>query len=114
MSRTIKLTALQRLGLENLMADQRGKREENRTLYSIRQKVRLSTEERQQFFKPLPNGQQIIDDVALAKSNGFELTLSDDEVRRLIKLGDTIEMPVGIMDWFEPLLVELERPQATA
>jgi len=109
-SRTIELTMLQRLGLEGLMGEQRGKREENRAFYQIRQKVKLPPEERRRYITQLPNGNAMTDEVALANAPATEITFTDDEVRRLIKLGDTIEMPVGLLDWFEPLLQALESP----
>jgi hypothetical protein len=106
--RTIQLTAFQRLGLENLLGEQRGKREEMRVFHNIRRKVKLTPEERQRYMRPLPNGQFILDDIALTKANGFEATFTDDETRRLIKLGDSIELVCGQMDWLEPLLQALE------
>jgi hypothetical protein len=58
-------------------------------------------------------GQFAFDDVAAASAGTHDVTFTEDEVRRLIKLGDSIEMPVGLMDWFEPLLQELEAKEGT-
>ena len=112
--RNIQLSVLQRIGLENLLGEQRGKREDNRTYYNIRRKLRVTPEERKACMIPLPQGGFSFDEVAAAKIKLPSVTLTDDEVNRLIKMGDTIEMPVGIMDWFEPLLQELEQKEPVA
>jgi len=52
--------------------------------------------------------------VEVAKLPAEPVSFNEDEVRRLVKLGDTIEMPVGIMDWFEPLLQNLEQKEPVA
>lgn len=106
--RTIELSAIQRIGLENLLGEQRGKREDNRVFYNIRQKIKVSAEERSTCMPQLPDGRIMFNETAASKIAPKRITFNDDEVRRLVKLGDTIEIPVGIMDWFEPLLQELE------
>lgn len=105
------MTVVQRLGLENLLADQKGKREEIRVWYNIRQKIRVNSEERRKYLRPTATGGMAFDDAAAeqADSRGlFDASLTDDEVRRLIKLGDSLEISAGMLDWLEPLLQVLE------
>jgi hypothetical protein len=111
--RTIPMTVLQRIGLENLLGEQKGKREDNRVFYNIRQKVRLPADVRKGYMIQVQPGQFAFDDVAAASAGTHDVTFTEDEVRRLIKLGDSIEMPVGLMDWFEPLLQELEAKEGS-
>jgi len=107
-SRTLRLSVLQRIGLDSVLAEQKGKREELRVFYNIRRKIRMEPAEKQQYWRPLGNGQSMFNDEAAAKAEDFEVTFSQDEVRRLIKLGDSMDLLCGILDWFEPLLQELE------
>jgi len=107
-NRTVQLSVLQRIGLENLLGEQRGKREDIRTLHNIRKKIRMPAEERRQYVVQLPTGQTIFDDTAAERAEPVEVTLTGDEVRRLIKLGDSTEMPAAMLDWLEPLLQRLE------
>lgn len=111
-SRTVSMSILQRIGIENVLAEQKGKREDLRTLYNIRRKVRVPFDERAFYVRSLPNGAQVFDEAAAAVAEPKDITFDGDEVRRLIKLGDTMEMSCGILDWFEPLLLELEHKDA--
>jgi len=106
---------VQRLGLENLLGEQKGKREELRVWYNVRQKIRINGEERRKYLRPNGAGGMAFDDVAAeaADSAGlFQANLTDDEIRRLIKLGDSIEFSCGMLDWMEPLLQTLEAKPA--
>jgi len=110
--RSIEFSAIQRIGLENLLGEQKGKREDLRVWYNIRNKIRLGSEERKQLLHPGPNGNgQFFDETAAARMTPLKVPLSDDEIRRLIKLGDSVELATGMLDWFEPLLQELEQKQ---
>jgi hypothetical protein len=110
--RMVPMSVLQRIGLENLLGEQKGKREDNRVFYNIRQRVKFSAEVRRSYMIQVQPGQYAFDDVAMAAAPLSEVQFTEDEVRRLIKLGDSIEMPVGLMDWFEPLLQLLEAKEA--
>jgi len=107
-TKTVKLSALQRVGLENVLGEQRGKREELRTFYDIRRKVRLTQEEKDLYMREVGGGQIAFNAAAASKAPELEVTFSQVERLRLIKLGDSMDMPVGILDWLEPLLIELE------
>lgn len=111
-NRTVQMTILQRIGLENILAEQKGKREDLRTFYNVRRKIRVPPEERALYVRTLSNGAAVFDELAAAMAEPKEIAFDGDEVRRLIKLGDTMEMPCGILDWFEPLLLELEAKDA--
>lgn len=111
-NRTVSMSILQRIGLDNILAEQKGKREDLRTFYNIRRKVRVPFDERALYVRTLGNGASVFDESAAAVAEPKEISFDGDEVRRLIKLGDTMEMPCGILDWFEPLLLELEHKDA--
>ncbi|HEU0180309.1 MAG TPA: hypothetical protein VFV58_39235 [Blastocatellia bacterium] len=113
--RAISLSVVQRLGLENLLGEQKGKREELRCWYNVRQKIRINSEEKRKYLRPNGNGGMVFDDVAAEAADTaglFQASLTDDEIRRLVKLGDSLELACGQLDWLEPLLQVLEAKPA--
>ena len=114
-ARTIQLTLTQRLGLENIIGEQKGKREDSATLYTVRKKLKMSLEYRRDLVKRQviiqvgPNSGNVgIDEEAAEQEPKFPLDLESGEVRRLKKLGNEVELTAAMMDWFEPIMEQLE------
>jgi len=114
-ARTIQLTLTQRLGLENIIGEQKGKREDSATLYTVRKKLKMSLEyrkdlvRRQVIIQVGPNSGNVgIDEEAAEQEPKFPLDLESGEVRRLKKLGNEVELTAAMMDWFEPIMEQLE------
>jgi len=114
-ARTIQLTLTQRLGLENIIGEQKGKREDSATLYTVRKKLKMSLEYRKDLVKRQviiqvgPNSGNVgIDEEAAEQEPKFPLDLESGEVRRLKKLGNEVELTAAMMDWFEPIMEQLE------
>ena len=114
-ARTIQLTLTQRLGLDNIIGEQKGKREDSATLYTVRKKLKMSLEYRKDLVKRQviiqvgPNSGNVgIDEEAAEQEPKFPLDLESGEVRRLKKLGNEVELTAAMMDWFEPIMEQLE------
>jgi len=114
-ARTIQLTLTQRLGLDNIIGEQKGKREDSATLYTVRKKLKMSLEyrkdlvRRQVIIQVGPNSGNVgIDEEAAEQEPKFPLDLESGEVRRLKKLGNEVELTAAMMDWFEPIMEQLE------
>jgi hypothetical protein len=115
-ARTITLTIMQRFGLEDLLGSQKSKREAATVFYKIRKKIKVSLAERRDWTERgiiiqhlTQQGTQIaIDEERAAQIAPLEVWLESEEVRRLRKLGDEVEVTPAILDWLEPLMEQLE------
>ena len=105
---------LQRFGLDNLLAEQKGKRENNIVFHKVRRKIKIPQDVRDRVIIKLPNGQFMTDDAALRAEEDITIQLESEEVRKLRKLGDEAELPAAALDWLEPIMEQLEAPSSAA
>lgn len=113
-ARTISLTLTQRMGLDDLVAGQKGKRRDAfMVFHRVHRKLKLSFEYRNELSKRrviVQTGQGFaIDEEAAEKEPVFELALETAEVYQLRTLLNDLDLPsVAAMDWIEPILDQLE------
>ena len=111
-ARNISLTILQRLGLEEMLGSQKDKRGNNAVFYKLRRKTKLSIEEKKELQKQgvimQVNGTIAVDEEKMAELKPIDFHFESEEVRKLHELGDRIELTPALMDWFEPIMEQLE------
>lgn len=106
-ARTVTLTMIQRFGLDDLLAGQKGKRDANTVWHRIRQKIKIPISVRRDL--TITSGQMLlIDPEAADRHEPIEVWLETEEVRRLRKLGEETELPAAALEWLEPLMEQLE------
>lgn len=106
-ARNVTLTMLQRFGLDDLLAGQKGKRDAMSVWHKIRQKIHIPLAERKRL--TIVVGQQSGMDIVQAEQcDVITVWLESEEVRKLRKLGDETEILAAHMEWLEPLMEQLE------
>ena len=107
-SRTVSLPVLARIGLDNWLAEQKGNRNSVFVLHNIRQKVKLSDEEKEMYTRQVGNA--LLLSPAAQTAAAIQVTLESEEVRRLKQLANESEIPTVFWEWLEPLVEQLEAP----
>lgn len=106
-ARIVTLTMIQRFGLDDLLSQQKGKRDTNAVWHRIRQKIKIPIAIRKDLTITAGN-MLLIDPEAADKHESIDVWLETEEVRRLRKLGEETELPAAALEWLEPLMEQLE------
>lgn len=112
----IKITMKQRIALESLLSIQQGKAAgELRVYFAILDKVTVPPNVRDMFLRPLPNGNAIWDDDALAIAELYDLEVETEEINKLIDLLTNWDRFITAdLRWVNPLKKLLQEAQESS
>lgn len=106
---TISLNPHQRLALENLINNtQKGTIKDLLLWGDILDKIVLTEEERSVYFKSLPDGRVLMNQLEVNEARPLELTLEKEEQRKLLgMLQEVKDFTPADLKWVRPVLDQL-------